>query len=123
MLNPDESENNVLEIPWNTKHDEFVISFQIQKSTSDVVTKSELLKRIASIFDPVGILSPTVVPSKILFQRMCKEGGSWDNDINDKCKAVWKKWLLSAQKTPNIVIPRCYLQKEKPVEFQNNGIL
>ena len=49
---------------------------------------------------------------------MCKEGGSWDDDINDEFKAVWKIWLLSAHKTPNIVIPRCYLQKEKPVEFQ-----
>ena len=40
---------------------------------------------------------------------------------NDECKAVWKKWLLSAQKTPDIVIPRCYLQKEKPVESQIIG--
>ena len=104
-------------IPWNTKHDEFVISFRIQKSTKDVVTKRELLKRIAPIFDPVGILSPAIVPLKILFQSMCKEGGSWDDDINDEFKAVWKKWLLSAHKTSNIVIPRYYLQKEKPVEF------
>ena len=81
MLNPDEeSENKVLEIPWNTKHDEFVISFQIQKSTENVVTKRELLKRIASVFDPVGILSPAVVPLKILFQKMCKKGSSWDDD-------------------------------------------
>ena len=30
MLNPDEeSENKVLGIPWNTKHDDFVISFRI----------------------------------------------------------------------------------------------
>ena len=52
---------------------------------------------------------------------MCKEGGSWDDDINDEFKAVWKKWLLSAHKTSNIVIPRYYLQKEKPVEFQITG--
>ena len=122
MLNPDEeSENKVLGIPWNTKHDEFVISFRIQKSAEDVVTKTELLKRIASIFDPIEILSPAVVLLKILFQRMCKEGSSWDDDINDECKIVQKKWLLSAQKTPNIVIPRCYLEKEKPVEFQMIG--
>ena len=91
MLNPDEeNENKVLGIPWNTKHDEFVISFRIQKSTEDVViTKRELLKKIASIFDPVGILSPAVAPLKILFQRMCKEGGSWDDDVNEECKAVW----------------------------------
>ena len=31
------------------------------------------------------------------------------------------KWLLSAQKTPNIVIPCCYLQKENPVKFQIIG--
>ena len=89
MLNPDEeSENKVLGIPWNTKHDEFVISFRIQKSAEDVVTKTELLKRIASIFDPIEILSPAVVLLKILFQRMCKEGSSRDDDINDECKIV-----------------------------------
>ena len=89
MLNPDEeSENKVLGIPWNTKHDEFVISFRIQKPAEDVVTKTELLKRIASIFDPIEILSPAVVLLKILFQRMCKEGSSWDDDINDECKIV-----------------------------------
>ena len=37
MLNPDEeSKNKVLGIPWNTKHDKFVISFWIPKSTEDV---------------------------------------------------------------------------------------
>ena len=74
MLNPyEESENKVLGISWNTKHDELVISFRVQKSTEDVVTKRELLKRIASVFDPAGILSPAVVPLTILFQRMCKK--------------------------------------------------
>ena len=68
MLNPDEeSENKVLGIPWNTKNDEFVISSRIQKSTEDVVIKRELLKRAASLFDPVGILSSAVVTLKILF--------------------------------------------------------
>ena len=45
MFNPsEESENKVLRIPWDTKHDEFVISFRIQKSNQDVVTKRELLR-------------------------------------------------------------------------------
>ena len=52
---------------------------------------------------------------------MCKEGSNWDDDINNDRKAVWKKWLLSAQETPNIVIPRYYFQKEKSVEFQIIG--
>ena len=52
MLNPDkESENKVLGIPWNTRNDEFVISFRIQKSTEVVETKIDLLKRIASSND------------------------------------------------------------------------
>ena len=45
MLNPnEESENKVLGIPWDTKHDEFVISFRIQNSNEDVATKRKLLK-------------------------------------------------------------------------------
>ena len=55
-----------------------------------------------------------------MFQKTCKEGSSWSDDINDESKTVWKKCLLSAQKT-NIVTSRCYLQKEKPVEFQIIG--
>ena len=65
-FNPDEeSENKVLGIPWNTKHDEFVIGFQIQKSAEDVVSRK--------ILDPVGILLPAVVPLKILFQKYVKK--------------------------------------------------
>ena len=89
MLDPnEEGENNVLAKPRNTKYDEFVISFWIQKSNKDVVTKSGLLKTIASIFHPVEILSPVVVLLKILFQKMCKEASSWGDDINDECKTI-----------------------------------
>ena len=43
MLNPEEeSDYKVLGIPWNTKHDESVLSFRLKKSTEDVVTKREL---------------------------------------------------------------------------------
>ena len=114
-------EGKHVNIEESSQDTSYAISFRIPKSTEDVVTKKKLLKRIASIFDPVGILSPAVLPLKILFQRMCKEGGSWDDDINNEFKAVWKKWLLSAHKTSNVVIPRYYLQKEKPVEFQIIG--
>ena len=45
MLNSnEESKNKVLGIPWDTKHDEFVISFRIQNSNEDVATKRKLLK-------------------------------------------------------------------------------
>ena len=63
---------------------------RIQKSNEDIVAERELLKRIASIFDPAGILSPAVVPLKILFQKMYKECSSRDDDINDGCKALSK---------------------------------
>ena len=65
-LNPDEeSENKVLGIPWNTKHDEFVIGFRIQKSAEDFVSRK--------ILDPVGILLSAVVPLKTLFQKYVKK--------------------------------------------------
>ena len=72
-----------------------------------------MLKRIASILDPVGILLLAVAPLKILFKKRCVK----KVDINDVCKPVWK----SAQKNPNFVILRCYLKKEKPLEFQIIG--
>ena len=41
-------------------------------------TKINLLSMSASIYDPYGIISPIVLPLKLLFQRLCTSSISWD---------------------------------------------
>ena len=41
-------------------------------------TKHELLKKIATLFDPLGLLAPYTIRAKILLQEMWTAGLEWD---------------------------------------------
>ena len=51
-------------------------------------TKRNLLSMSASIYDPFGIISPVVLPLKLLFQKICTPSIKWDDQLNEEhCKA------------------------------------
>ena len=42
-------------------------------------TKRDFLKRIATLFDPLGMLSPYIIRGKMLMQDIWVCGTDWDN--------------------------------------------
>jgi len=46
-------------------------------------TPREILSVISSIYDPLGFVSPAVVPAKKLMQDLCKQGLGWDEKIGN----------------------------------------
>ena len=71
-----ENEIKVLGVHWDTKIDQ--ITFKIdeirKRFESDIenITKREVLKNIASIYDPLGLINPIFVSFKAFFQKLCK---------------------------------------------------
>ena len=58
---------------WNPKHDQLQVkntTTQVQTTASTVSTKHKVLATTASIFDPLGLLSPAVSPYKIFLQKV-----------------------------------------------------
>ena len=55
-------------------------------------TKSDILKVIASAYDPIGFLQPIWIKLKILFQNICKMNIDWDDSIgkNVQGKNIYK---------------------------------
>ena len=43
-------------------------------------TKRNLLIVLASLFDPLGIISPSIIYVKVLFQEVCKAKIDWDQE-------------------------------------------
>ena len=75
-LNPSlVDDTQVLGIPWNTGRDTF--SFTIQHLLHDIrpvhITKRQLLQFSESVIDPLGILSPAMLPFKVMFQQLWNE--------------------------------------------------
>ena len=65
-----EEEQKVLGLLWNTKEDTLVFQFGhlIHLAKELLSTKHSLIKVIASVYDPIGFISPFIIPMKILFQ-------------------------------------------------------
>ena len=66
-------------------NDEFLFKVQPIGSLSDVhsFTKRLFLSDSSRIFDPLGLLSPALISTKIMFQRLWLTGISWDDQLPD----------------------------------------
>ena len=65
----------------------------LKKYGSGRITKRVMLRAIASVFDPMGVLSPIVVTLKILFQDVCKISKDWDEVLNPSQQQRWNEIL------------------------------
>ena len=46
------------------------------------VTKRQILKELSSIYDPLGILSPTMVEGKRIYRKVCDEKVGWNWEVS-----------------------------------------
>ena len=68
----DKSDIKTLGIVWNTSSDKFCVStkptlFQTQRTP---ITKRQVSSIIASIFDPIGLISPVTIKYKMFLQTL-----------------------------------------------------
>ena len=85
----------VLGLEWDCVRDliRFEFDHLIEKAQTLEPTKRNVLSLLACIFDPLGLLSPTVAKAKILFQDICISGLDWDDILTKVLKERWEKWL------------------------------
>jgi hypothetical protein len=101
-----------LGIGWSAEEDEF--SFSINSEADRIITKRSFLKKMATLFDPLGFLSPFTIRAKILLQEMWMAGLDWDDPVDDSLNQKAQKWFKELNDLTKIQIPRC-LMKNKEV--------
>ena len=111
--------DKVLGITWDEIQDELVIDLTpvVEEAVQLTPTKRNVLKVIASIYDPLGFLQPIVVNFKILFQMVWVTGIGWDEVISDDLKTHWFEILEAIKTLGKLRIPRsyCYSVVSDPV--------
>ena len=65
------NQHKVLGLNWNCVSDEFIFIFEVLLRLAEGLepTRRNLLKVTSSLVDPLGILSPVLVHTKVLFQN------------------------------------------------------
>ena len=58
--------------------------FQTQVGSAQVLMpiKRNVLRVLASFYDPMGLISPIIVQMKILLQDICKTNYHWDAELD-----------------------------------------
>ena len=84
---------------------------------SDITyTRRGLLKKIATIFDPLGFAAPLTIKAKLRLKLLNIRGLSWDEKIPSSEEKWWKNWFEEIPGLSNLKIPRCLFQEEDDLQ-------
>ena len=105
-----------LGVMWIAKDDMFTFKGEAPDETYQF-TKRNFLKKIATLFDPLGFLTPYTIRAKILLQDIWLSGTDWDErmDENQRCNA--EKWFAELEHLSKIQIRRCLQPRGKVLSF------
>ena len=95
------------------------LSFNIhQKSIPN--TKKGILSVVASIFDPLGIVTPAVLEGKLIIQSLWKEKVDQDENIPKDILQLYQQWLSELHHIQEISINHWFsldVRKKSDIEL------
>ena len=103
-----------LGLKWNTDTDCFRFSVSPRRSA---VTKRGVLSQLSSVFDPLGVLAPFLLPAKCLIQTLWRKKIDWDQPLDDEDRVLWENWVLDLSTLEDFELPRC-LCSDAPQESE-----
>ena len=105
------SETKLLGLPWNKEEDTLAVTFTRDSAET---SKREVLKSLASVFDPLGIASPTTLVGKMIYREECEQHLPWDAVLPEKLEKQWEKFKKSLP--DEVRIPRSLATAKEPVQ-------
>jgi hypothetical protein len=77
------------------------------------VTKRSMLSRLGRVYDPLGMVSPTMAEGKHIFRDACEERKGWNAEVSESLKRKWIKWNNQMK---NVKVPRAITKKSDVIE-------
>ena len=102
MANP----SKIQGLGWDKQNDTIEVTIP-QQVEEEHVTKKTILSHLGSIYDPLGILSPTTVEGKRIYREACDEKNGWNGEISDPLKKQWTKWTKQLK---SVTVPRSIMR-------------
>lgn len=107
-LNP--AQSKTLGLNWVCDSDS--LTYTINITSANKVTKRHILSVISQIFDPLGLVGPCVVEAKILMQRLWLNKYDWDDAVSLEVRDAWSLFESTITALNYLKIPRCVLHED-----------
>lgn len=82
----------ILGLKWDKREDNLKVTTPTLQTPE---TKRGVLKFLASIYDPLGFISPVTLVGKILYRDICDRKLGWDEPLPGDLINRWKRWQKS----------------------------
>ena len=117
------NEKKIIRLNWNIERDTFVFRFDwlVEFAKELILNKRTVLKVVAKLYDPLGLISPLFITIKTLFQDLCRLKIGWDDPLDEELSLRYSQWLSDLSKAECIPIQRCYLPDESVISLQLHG--
>ncbi|WKY11983.1 hypothetical protein Q1695_003502 [Nippostrongylus brasiliensis] len=104
----------VLGIQWNALGDS--ISLKCVEKQSVKVSKRTILSQINGYcFDPLGLLTPLLLPAKIFLQDLHKKKSGWDAPLSEEDETTWRA-IHAKINGFEITLPRKVMEKKSSTQ-------
>lgn len=67
---PEGSRASLLGLEWDKDKDELSVKFPTEETE---LTKRGVLRKLAKVYDPLGLVSPVTLEGKLIFRDVCDE--------------------------------------------------
>ena len=100
----------VLGVRWCTSKDQITFRFDstAQLARNLEPTKRNIVSIVGKFYDPLGFVSPVIIPFKVLFQQLCQAKVEWDQPLTGKLLKKWQCLIASLREPQPLSISRCY---------------
>ena len=97
----------VLGLWWDTQFDLIYPSPKPDAiSFTAATTKREILKWASTIFDPLGLISPVTISTKLFLQKLWQQQLDWDTKLSEELCTTWNKISYDVVQATELSFPR-----------------
>lgn len=104
-------EQKILGVVWDLEGDTLSLtipSAAAKPNVGEELTRRKVLKRVASVFDPMGWCIPFLVRGKLLLRSLWECELAWDQSIPDQVAQEFRVWSAEVEALTSIKLQRCY---------------
>lgn len=111
---------HILGIQWNQISDTFHFPYEPGEGHT-TTSKRTILSDISKLFDPLGLLGPTIVIAKLILQDLWRSSVQWDESVTQTIHSRWSTFKSQLVELNQLSIQRCVKPGASRQQIQIHG--
>ena len=84
----------------------------VVSGTSQPETRKGVMSSIATIYDPLGLVGPLILPGREINQELCRLKYDWNDRLPDELAVKWRDWKKGPASLTSYSIPRSFTPRD-----------